>query len=103
VTTDRVDALRAMLAENPEDSFARYALALELRSRGRTAAALDLLEMLALDEPDNHAAWFQLGDLRAELGAMADARDAFEQAVAAAEAQGDLKAAAESRAALDAL
>jgi len=103
VTRERVEALRALLAENPNDSFARYALALELRRQGNTAAAHELLEMLALDEPDNHAAWFQLGDLRASLGQLADARDAFEQAIAAADEAGDHRASAEIRAALEAL
>ena len=56
--TERVEQLKSILAQNPESTFARYALGMEYMSTGQTDSALG--EFRAVLEVDaNYAnAWF---------------------------------------------
>ena len=70
---ERLDQLRAMLAEEPGDPFLRYAIALELRRRGETREAMEGLEALLREDPKQIACYYQLATLLAEAGRHAEA------------------------------
>lgn len=52
-----------MLKKNPDDSFLRYAAALENKKAGEEEIAIELLEELIRKNPDYLAAYYQLGKL----------------------------------------
>lgn len=70
---ERLEQLRALLLEEPEDSFLQYAMALELRRLGRNGEALDILEGLATSAPGHIPTYYQLALLLTENGRTADA------------------------------
>ncbi|MFN3202470.1 MAG: tetratricopeptide repeat protein [Bradymonadia bacterium] len=99
----RITALQQMLAEQPEDEFALYALALEYKNGGEDHwdEAEALFEKLLKVQPDQLYGWYQLGDLRIGDGRPDEAREALEAGLERAEALGDAKAAGELQALLD--
>ena len=60
---ERIKALIGLLAKNPDDSFSRYALALEYVSLGETGGAMTELQELIQRDPKYLAAYHQLGRL----------------------------------------
>lgn len=84
---DRIDDLREMVADDPEDALGWFMLGTELGKAGRFAEAREALErVVALDEGYS-AAWRALAEARERLGE--DARDTWETARRCAEARGD--------------
>lgn len=65
---DRIAALRAFLAEDPTDSFTRFALAMEYRKKGDLREAVEMLAALTTDAPDYVGAYYHLGKLHEALG-----------------------------------
>jgi hypothetical protein len=47
MSTNRREQIERMLAEDPDDVFLRYSLALEMEAAGEWAAGLEILEALA--------------------------------------------------------
>lgn len=68
MSSERLDQLRAMRAEEPNDAFLRYAIALELKRRGDTEQAMGELEALLRDEPKHIASYYQLALLLIDAG-----------------------------------
>lgn len=99
----RVDALKQMLADQPNDEFALYALALEYKSGDPDLwdEAESLLERLLEVQPDQLYGWYQLGDLRIADGRPEAARPALEEGLRRAQALNEAKAASELQALLD--
>lgn len=87
--SDRLDALRSMLEDDPSDAFTRYALALELRSLGQTDAAIAELARLVQDAPDYVATYYQYARALQARGRAADAVSAARAGIAVAAAAGD--------------
>src|SRR5207237_613395 len=86
---DRIEQLRKFLAATPDDPFARYALALELKSKGdASAAAAELMELLGR-KPDYLAAYLQLGMLLASLQRAGEAREILQRGQELARLQGN--------------
>src|SRR5579862_5587817 len=52
MSTDRLEILRTMLAQNPQDSFARYGLAMEYSKRGDLETAVTEFKILLEHNPD---------------------------------------------------
>ncbi len=92
---DRLEQLRTMLAEEPSDLFIRYAIALELRSRGSMEEAVTALQGLLRDAPDHVPSYYQLALFQADLGSMEDAIATCERGMVQAGAVDDRKALAE--------
>jgi predicted Zn-dependent protease len=99
----RIEAFRAIVARSPDDAFARYSLAMALRSSGRGADAAAEFEELRRRRPDYVPACLMLGQTLEELGRDADALRAYEEGVAAATRANDEHARSELGQALDAL
>lgn len=60
---NRLVILQRMLASDPNDAFLRYAIAKEHESAGDTAAAIEMLESLRLENPDYTGLYYHLGKL----------------------------------------
>lgn len=76
--TERLEQIRTLLHDEPDDDFLRYAMALELRRVGRPEEAIAVLEQLAVSSPEHIPTYYQLAALLAENGRMADAMAACE-------------------------
>lgn len=66
MSAERLQQLRALLAEEPGDPFLRYAIALELKRNGDILQATSDLEALLLERPDHVPSYYQLAVLLAE-------------------------------------
>lgn len=73
MSSDRIDQLRAMLADEPGDPFLRYAVALELKRSGDMEQAIRDLESLLADDPKHIPSYYQLALMLADTGRTVDA------------------------------
>lgn len=80
----RTDALRALLAKNPDDGMTRYMLATELYKAGELAEAVDHLETYVESNADEGAAYRTLADAYLRLGNSDKARWALRQGAVSA-------------------
>lgn len=87
--SDRLEALRAMLAEDPDDPFTRYALAMELKGRGEAAEARRELAALIERAPDYVASYYQYAALLHAAGEPEAAKDVIARGIPVAERAGD--------------
>jgi cytochrome c-type biogenesis protein CcmH/NrfG len=92
MSTDRLEAMRQFAAQQPGNPFPRYALAMELRSAGRTEDAADALRSLTADLPTYVPAWLQLGMLLDQLALVDEARTVLTQGIEQARAAGNAHA-----------
>ncbi|MCP4885910.1 MAG: hypothetical protein GY904_04775 [Planctomycetaceae bacterium] len=91
----RREKIEAMLAEDPDDTFLRYSLAMELRSEGKTQQSLLLLDALMADTPPCVSAFFMAAQQLVDLDEVDLARDRLRVGIDQARDQGDSHAAAE--------
>ncbi len=98
---DRVAKLKAFLEKDPDDSFTRYALALEYASRGDHQIAIAYLHELLERDPNYVAAYQQLGLNFAGLGKRKEAVEILGKGIQVATKQGDLHAKSEMQQAID--
>lgn len=99
----RLAQLEALLANDPDDPFLRYGIALEHKKAGRLTEALQWLEKTLKADAGYCYAYYQQGQVHEALGEPDAARTAYEQGLSAARAAGDAHAAGEMQAALDLL
>jgi tetratricopeptide (TPR) repeat protein len=99
----RLQMLESMIAQGSQDPFVRYARALELRSQGALAQALEALDEVRALHPDYVPTFLMAGQIAAQLGDLARARALYEQGVQVARAARDEHARSELQAALDGL
>lgn len=97
---DRLAALHAFLADDPDDPFTRFALAQEYRKRGDAAQALTYFEALVRDHPDYVGTYYHLGKTLEAEGRKDDALAVYRRGIEAATAARDLHARAELQDAL---
>lgn len=91
----RREKIEALLADDPNDLFLRYSLALELEKEGRHAESLELLEQLIREDPPYVPAAFMAGQQLARLGRIDDARAVLRRGIELARAAGNSHAASE--------
>ena len=72
----RAEVLRSILETKPEDSFARYGLAMEYAKTGDLERAASEYSALLAADPDYAAAYFHGGQVLEKLGRIEEARDA---------------------------
>ena len=81
MSQDRIDALRAMLERRPDDSRARFGLALEYEKAERwEEAAAELRRYLESTEDEGNA-WGRLGHVLREMGQEEEARKAYHRGI----------------------
>jgi tetratricopeptide (TPR) repeat protein len=93
--TTRREKIEAMLADDPQDAFLRYSLAMELQKEGDHERCVAIFRELAAERPPHVASCFRLGQLLASLGQIEPARSALRDGIEAAREQGDAHAAGE--------
>lgn len=96
----RIELLEQTLQATPGNTFARYALALELARAGQTERAWEEFNQLLTQSPDYAATYLQAGMLLARENRLAEARDVFAKGVEVNQRQGNLHAVSELEAAL---
>jgi Flp pilus assembly protein TadD len=81
MSQDRIDVLRGMLKRRPDDSRARFGLALEYEKAERwEEAAAELRRYLDSTEDEGNA-WGRLGHVLRELGQEEEARKAYQRGI----------------------
>ena len=103
IAMDKIALLTEILAQNPNDAFARYGLAMEHSSQGDTATALDEFQQLTTAHPDYTAGYQMSAQLLIKAGREGEARQRLEAGVAAARRTGNALALNEMSAMLDEL
>jgi thioredoxin-like negative regulator of GroEL len=95
MSKSRKEQIEEMLAQDPDDSFLRYGLAMEHASAGDDEeAARHLLDLMRRD-PDYVPAYLQAGQVLLRLGRDDEAQAALQAGVGAARRKGDEHAAGE--------
>jgi len=100
---NRVEILKGFLADNPNDSFSRYALALEYVKLGQHDDAVLEFETVKKKDPDYLATYFQLGQLYLKMGQTHEAEKTFRTGITVASNAGDEHTRSELEGALDGL
>ena len=95
MSAERLQQLREMLIEEPNDGFIRYAIALELKREGRMEEATNDLEALLKDDPKYIACYYQLSLILADLGRIPEAIHVCEAGSLQCITTGDRKARSE--------
>jgi Tfp pilus assembly protein PilF len=99
----RKQQIEEMLAEDPNDPFLRYGLAMEYVSAGDDEAAVRCLRELSAVDPNYVPAYQQAGQALVRLGRPDEAGDALRQGIAVARRKGDAHAADEMQGMLEGL
>jgi tetratricopeptide (TPR) repeat protein len=99
----RLDQMLAFLEQDPNDSFSRYAVALEYASARELGKAIEQLEELRRRDADYVALYYQLGELRSKREEWDLAEEAYTQGISVARRLGDTHTLSELQAALDEL
>lgn len=100
---ERIGKLKALLEQDPNDSFSRYALALEFAGADDSPQAVSLLEDLLRRDKAYVPAYQQLGYLYERIGRIDEAVTIFKRGISVATLQGDQHAQSEMQDALDSL
>jgi Tfp pilus assembly protein PilF len=100
---NRIEILKGFLEQDPNDSFSRYALALEYVKSGRQEDARRELETVQRNDPAYVATYFQLGQLYRTMGLKHDAEKTLRTGITVAAKAGDAHTRDELSGALESL
>ena len=99
----RKQQLEDLLADDPNDAFLRYALAMECAGEGNDEEALRCLRRVFADKLDYVPAYMQAGKILMRLERLDEARATFKDGITLAQRLGDAHAAGEMEGFLDTL
>ena len=99
----RLEFLQEALKKNPDDSFARYALAMEFSNAGQAESAWEHFEYLLTRHPEYAATYYQAGMLLWKLGRREEAHKVLSQGIEVTRRQGKNHAQSELERALEEL
>jgi Tfp pilus assembly protein PilF len=100
---NRIEILQGFLRQDPEDSFSRYALALEYVKLGQTDDARRDFETVRDTDPSYVATYFQLAQLYRNLGLRHEAEKTYRTGITVASKAGDAHTQSELEGALESL
>ena len=100
---NRLEILKNMVAQNPNDSFSRYGLAMEYANSGSLEKAVEEYESLLASNPDYAAAYYHGGQAFEKLGRIDEARRMYRRGIEVTRRTGDAHTNSELQAALDIL
>jgi tetratricopeptide (TPR) repeat protein len=103
MATDRLGILKQMLAEDTNNSFARYGLGMEYVKSGEFAQAVAEFQTLLERDSSYAAAYFHGGQALEKLGRIDEARAFYEKGIEATTRTGDAHTRAEIEGALSLL
>jgi predicted Zn-dependent protease len=98
-----LEQLLPLLEADPNDAFARYAVAMEYARQARRAEALAQFTELARRHPDYVAGYFMAGRTAWQNKDVGEAKRLYNEGIAAAKRTGDRHAENEMREALEML
>jgi thioredoxin-like negative regulator of GroEL len=100
-----MEQIEAMLADDPDDAFLRYGLAMEHASAGDDAACVEVLrDLIARTTATPYVpAFLQAGQALVRLDRIPEACDALRQGITAARNAGDTHAQGEMQGLLDSI
>jgi len=96
----RLEQLKQMLEQEPDDVFLQYAIAIEYFSVNDFEKALSCLKRIIDNKPDYLAAYYQTGKCHEELKQFEEAKSIYEKGVELAQKQSKTKTLNELREAL---
>jgi Tfp pilus assembly protein PilF len=103
MATNRLEMLEQMVSRDPNNTFARYGLAMEYaNSSDWTQAVIEFRTLLQHDE-NYAAAYYHAGQALEKMGEIEQARTMYEQGIEASTRKGDLHTRSEIEAALSLL
>jgi len=79
VSLDRAAAFQEILAQNPDDAFARYGLAMEHRQKGENDLALEQFDELEKRQPDYTAGYQMAAQLLMAAGKLEEAKQRLQK------------------------
>ena len=97
---NRLEKIRELLRKNPQNTFARYGLAMEYRSQGNLELARQAFTELMDQSPEYTPLYYHLGSTLQDLGEPGEAARIFQQGIQIAESNQDFHARDELQAAL---
>jgi len=100
---DRIEKIKAMLAENPKDSFLCHALALEYIKLGNENDARILFESILEKEPGYIGSYYHLAKLLERIGETHEAIKVYEKGMEMAKKADDNHSLSELRSAFEEL
>jgi predicted Zn-dependent protease len=100
---DRISTLNEILVHDPNNAFARYGLAMEYATSGKTELALEQFRKLLSSNPDYPAGYFMAAQTLVKVNRTDEARTMLESGIAAAQRKGDSHAVGEMQGMLDEL
>jgi tetratricopeptide (TPR) repeat protein len=92
MTQSRLESLKQQLVEDPNDSFTRYALALEYNSLGEPETAVSFLKEVIDRDATYLPAYHQLGQICVRLNRTEEAKQIFKKGIELAQVTGDTHA-----------
>ena len=99
----RIDSLKEILAQDPNNTLARYGLAMEHSNAGQFDAALKEFQTLLSSNPDYPAAYFMAAQTLVKAHRPDEAKNMLTDGIAAAQRKRDSHAASEMQGMLDEL
>ena len=98
---DKIPGLKEILELDPKNSFARYGLAMELASRGETAASLAEFDTLLANDPGYTVGYFMTAQTLAAAGRTHEAIARLKAGIESAKRSGNHHAVSEMQAMLE--
>jgi tetratricopeptide (TPR) repeat protein len=103
MASNRVEILKSMLEQKPEDGFARYGLAMEYVRSGELDTAVEEFGRLLGYNPGYAAGYFHGGQTLEKLGRVEEARELYRKGIEVTTASGDEHTRSELKGALEML
>ena len=98
---DRIAMLNEMVAQDPNNSFARYGLAMEYSNSGQLEQAIEEFRILLLSDPDYTAGYFMAAQTLVKAGKQDEARQMLQSGITVAQRKRDAHSESEMQAMLD--
>jgi tetratricopeptide (TPR) repeat protein len=103
MSNSRLEILKTMVEQKPEDAFGRYGLAMEYVRGGELETAVGEFVVLLKYNPGYAAGYFHGGQTLEKLGRVEDARELYRKGIEVTTASGDAHTKSELIAALQML
>ena len=87
--SNRLEVLKTLVEQDPDNSFTRYGLAMEYVNSGQFEDAVGQFTELLSRNPDYAAGYFHGGQTLEKLGRVNDARDMYKRGIEATTRTGD--------------
>ena len=101
MSEERLNTLKKMAQERPNDSRLQFGLAVELLNRGEIQDGVVFLRLYLAHAEDDGNGWGRLGAALTELGEVGEAREAYEKGIDIAKGRGHFGLAEEFQEALE--